>query len=117
MVNADLPGVTAGNVSVEVENRVLVIKATKEKDPAHEDPMTTIIRCERTAGQRTVSGRTARTLLCSLTSDPHTQRRVTLPMTVDEDKVKVKFCDGVLRIAFEKHPVSRGITKKLAIST
>jgi HSP20 family molecular chaperone IbpA len=30
LINADLPGVTAANVSVEVENRVLVTKATKE---------------------------------------------------------------------------------------
>jgi HSP20 family molecular chaperone IbpA len=45
------------------------------------------------------------------------QRRITLPLSVDEDKVKVNFTDGVLRVAFEKHPVSRGITKKLAICT
>ena len=56
MINADIPGVKEENISVEVENRILVIKATKEKACMHDDPATTIVCCERTAGTCTVSG-------------------------------------------------------------
>jgi len=80
VLNVELPGVTKDDISLEVKDSTLTIKGEKklEKNVKEEN----FHRMERTYGSFT--------------------RAFTLPSTVQQDKVKAKFRDGILEIMLPK---------------
>ncbi len=80
VLNVELPGVTKEDLALEVKDSTLTIKGEKklEKDVKEEN----FHRMERTYGSFT--------------------RAFTLPSTVQQDKVKAKFRDGILEIMLPK---------------
>ena len=80
VLNVELPGVTKEDISLEVKDSTLTIKGEKrlEKDVKEEN----FHRMERTYGSFT--------------------RAFTLPSTVQQDRVKAKFRDGILEIMIPK---------------
>ena len=94
VILAQIPGVQKSDINVEVEDRALMIKATRDKDPLCEE--STIKYCECSSG--------------------HCSRKVVLPVSVNENKPKCTFNNGMLRVCFSKHAASAGMTKKLTIA-
>ncbi len=80
VLNVELPGVTKEDISLEVKDSTLTIKGEKklEKDVKEEN----FHRMERTYGSFT--------------------RAFTLPSTMQQDRVKAKFRDGILEIMIPK---------------
>ena len=80
VLNVELPGVTKEDISLEVKDSTLTIRGEKklEKDVSEEN----FHRMERTYGSFT--------------------RAFTLPSTVQQDKVKAKFRDGILEVRLPK---------------
>ena len=80
VLNVELPGVTKEDIYLEVKDSTLTIKGEKklEKDVKEEN----FHRMERTYGSFT--------------------RAFTLPSTVQQDRVKAKFRDGILEIMIPK---------------
>jgi HSP20 family protein len=80
ILEADLPGVNSADVKVEVEGNVLTLQGKRSFQRNHES---TMFFCqERSCGEFT--------------------RRITLPESVDKDKIKAEFKDGVLRVVLPK---------------
>ncbi len=80
VLNAELPGVTPEDISVEVKDNTLTLKG--EKKFAREVKEENYHRVERSYGTF--------------------QRAFTLPGTVAQEKVKAQFKDGVLKITLPK---------------
>ena len=80
VLNVELPGVTKEDIALEVKDSTLTIKGEKklEKNVTEEN----FHRMERSYGSFT--------------------RAFTLPSTVQQDKVKAKFRDGILEIMLPK---------------
>ena len=80
VLNVELPGVTKEDIALEVKDSTLTIKGEKklEKNVKEEN----FHRMERSYGSFT--------------------RAFTLPSTVQQDKVKAKFRDGILEIMLPK---------------
>ena len=80
LLNVELPGVTKEDISLEVKDSTLTLRGEKklEKDVKEEN----FHRMERAYGSFT--------------------RAFTLPSTVQQDKVKAKFRDGILEIVLPK---------------
>jgi HSP20 family protein len=80
VLNVELPGVTKEDIALEVKDSTLTIKGEKklEKNVKEEN----FHRLERSYGSFT--------------------RAFTLPSTVQQDKVKAKFRDGILEIMLPK---------------
>ena len=80
LLNVELPGVTKEDISLEVKDSTLMLRGEKklEKDVKEEN----FHRMERAYGSFT--------------------RAFTLPSTVQQDKVKAKFRDGILEIVLPK---------------
>jgi len=85
VLNVELPGVTKEDIALEVKDSTLTIRGEKklEKDVKEEN----FHRMERTYGAFT--------------------RAFTLPSTVQQDKVKAKFRDGILEIKLPKAEEAR----------
>ena len=79
LVVADLPGVKKGDIDIEFQNNNLVI--TAKRDESVEDSKESYVRRERHYGEF---------------------RRSFYIENVDEDKIKAKFEEGVLRIHLPK---------------
>ena len=81
LLEADLPGVKLEDITVEVENRDLVLRGyraiVQTRSEGHFREM------ERSSG--------------------HFLRRLKLPESVDASQIKAEFCDGVLRVTIPKH--------------
>jgi HSP20 family protein len=80
VIKAELPGISKEDIALEVKNNTLSLKGEKkfEKDVKEES----YHRVERSYGAF--------------------QRAFTLPSTVQQDKVKAKFRDGILEITLPK---------------
>ncbi len=80
VLKAELPGITAQDISVEVKDNTLTLKGEKkfEKEVKEEN----YHRVERSYGSF--------------------QRAFTLPGTIHQEKVKAKFKDGILEITLPK---------------
>lgn len=80
VLKAELPGITAQDISVEVKDNTLTLKGEKkfEKEVKEEN----YHRVERSCGSF--------------------QRAFTLPGTIHQEKVKAKFKDGILEITLPK---------------
>ena len=80
ILKAELPGITKEDVSVEVEDNTLTLKGEKKFEAEVKEE--NYHRVERSYG--------------------NFQRSFTLPATVDQEKVKAKFKDGILEIRLPK---------------
>ncbi len=94
VLKAELPGITAKDVSVEVKDNTLTLKGEKkfEKEVNEEN----YYRVERSYGSF--------------------QRAFTLPGTISQEKVKAKFKDGILEISLPKVEQARPKQIKVEIS-
>jgi HSP20 family protein len=80
LIEADLPGLSKENVSVNLENNVLTIQG--ERKLAHEEGRDSYHRIERVVGSF--------------------MRSFTIPSNVTAEKIEAEFKDGVLRIRLPK---------------
>ena len=80
ILEADLPGVKAEDVKVEVENSDLILQGRRSLEQSHSDGH--FHTMERSSG--------------------HFVRRLHLPETVNRDAIQAEFHDGVLRVILPK---------------
>lgn len=80
VLEADLPGVNAENVKVEVQNGDLVLQGQRFLDQSHRDEHFHIM--ERSSG--------------------FFVRQMKLPQSVDKENISFEFKDGVLRVVLPK---------------
>lgn len=94
VLKAELPGITAQDISVEVKDNTLTLKGEKkfEKEVKEEN----YHRVERSHGSF--------------------QRAFTLPGTIHQEKVKAKFKDGILEITLPKVEEAKPKQVKVEIS-
>jgi len=94
VLKAELPGITAQDISVEVKDNTLTLKGEKkfEKEVKEEN----YHRVERSYGSF--------------------QRAFTLPGTIHQEKVKAKFKDGILEITLPKVEETKPKQIKVEIS-
>ncbi len=94
VINAELPGMKKSDVELSVENNVLALKGEKKEERREGDKDSDYFRNERFFGKF--------------------ERCFTLPATVEADKTKATFKDGVLRISLPKKEESK--SRKITIS-
>lgn len=92
-LSAELPGLTEKDVDIELGDGVLTIAA--EKDETTERRSEGYLINERRHG--------------------HFQRRISLPVDADEDKVKAKFKHGLLTLEIGKNAKARKHARKIKI--
>jgi HSP20 family protein len=94
LLRADVPGVKAENIEIDMEKGVLSISGNRATDPQEEGQ--SVQRKERTSGRFV--------------------RRFTLPDTTDADDISASCADGILEIVIPKQPAvqARKITVKAA---
>jgi HSP20 family protein len=80
VLEADLPGVKAADVNVEVKNGDLILQGTRSLEKEHSHGR--FYAMERSSG--------------------HFARRMKLPASVQKDAIQAQFCDGVLRVILPK---------------
>jgi len=92
-VEVDLPGVDEKDVSVTMANGVLTIKGEKKSE--REEKKENYYMAERSYGSF--------------------ERSLTLPETIDEDKIDAQFDKGVLKVTAQKRPEAVKAEKKIEI--
>jgi HSP20 family protein len=80
VLEADLPGVKAVDVKVEIKNGDLVLEGARSLEKQHAHGR--FYAMERSSG--------------------HFVRRMKLPASVQKDAIEAQFCDGVLRVILPK---------------
>lgn len=97
-VTAELPGLTEADVDVSVTGDRIVIKGEKksEKDERSDEKGREFHRIERSSGSF--------------------QRIMTLPFTIDADKVEAVVKDGVLTVTIPKPPEAVENSKKVKVT-
>lgn len=85
VVTAELPGINAADLDINVVNNQLTIKGERKEDKPTKDAV--CHRCERGAGKFV--------------------RTVRLPFTVESDKVSAKYDKGVLTITLPRHEATK----------
>lgn len=85
VVTAELPGINAADLDINVVNNQLTIKGERKEDKPAKDAV--CHRCERGAGKFV--------------------RTVRLPFTVESDKVSAKYDKGVLTITLPRHEATK----------
>jgi len=93
VLTTELPGIEPKAVDVRVEDGVLTLRGERKMEK--EDKKENYLRVERSYGSFT--------------------RSFTLPSTVDPDKVKAEFKNGLLRIAIPKREESKPRTIKVNV--
>lgn len=86
VVKAEIPGVEAKDIQVSLQDQVLTVKGEKRQEKEEKDEQ--YHRVERSYGSFA--------------------RTVTLPATVDPEKVTADFKDGLLTITLPKTPAAKG---------
>ena len=94
-VTADLPGMDEKGVQVTLENDILTIKGEKKQE--QEEKKQNYHMVERSYGEF--------------------QRVISLPASVDKEKIKATFKKGVLKVILPKTPESKSTQKRIAISS
>ncbi len=96
-ITAELPGLTEEDVEVSVTDDRIVIKGEKksEKEEHGDEKGRAYHRIERTSGSF--------------------ERMMTLPFTIDPDKVEAVVKDGVLKVTIAKPPEAATKTKKINV--
>ena len=97
-VTAELPGMTEADVDVSVTGDRIVIRGEKksEKEERSDEEGREYHRIERTSGSF--------------------QRTMTLPFTIDADKVEAQVKDGVLTVTIPKPPEAVEKTRKVKVA-
>lgn len=95
VVTCELPGMSADDVEIHLENNVLTIQGEKKEVRAEEDKDRRYHLWERTYGAF--------------------HRSFTLPRTVDADKISAEFANGVLTVTLPKTAEAKG--RRIQIST
>jgi len=93
IVNAEIPGVEAKDIDVNLAGNVLTIKGERKRE--HEEKEENLHRVERSYGSF--------------------YRSLSLPSEVDADKIKASYKKGVLRVTMPK--TKRAAGKKIEIAT
>ena len=93
-VTAELPGMEEKDIEVTLENNVLIVKGEKKEE--REEKKKDRYFSERRYG--------------------HFQRMVPLPASVQEDKVKARFNQGVLTVTLPKTEESRRKGRKIEVA-
>jgi len=93
VVEAELPGIDEKDVSLSLQDGVLMIRGEKKHE--HDEEKENYRMMERRYGSF--------------------QRSVQLPDTVDEDKVEATFNNGVLKVSLPKRPEAIGKQRKIPI--
>jgi HSP20 family protein len=89
-LTVELPGLREGDISIELENRVLSISGEKKEQRSEEDEESRYHLVERSFGSF--------------------RRSFTLPSTVNGSDVVAAFADGVLTVTLPKSPEAKGRT-------
>ena len=95
VVKAEIPGVEADDISVDVTGEILTIKGEKTQSAEHKDKNYHLQECHHGLFQRSFP----------------------LPRDIDGDKIAASFDKGVLTVTLPKIKGAVGSTKKVAIST
>jgi len=93
IVNAEIPGVEAKDIDVNLAGNVLTIKGERKRE--HEEKEENLHRVERSYGSF--------------------YRSLSLPSEVDADKIKASYKKGVLRVTMPK--TKRAAGKRIEIAT
>src|SRR5437867_12597049 len=93
VVKAELPGVDKSNIDVQVENNVLTLRGERKRD--NEVKSENLYRTERFFGAFT--------------------RSFTLPVSVDTEKIRAEYKDGVLQVFLPK--VEEARPRKIKVLT
>ncbi len=93
-INVELPGMTKDDIEISVENNVLTLKGHKKSERSEGDKEKGFYRSERYFGEF--------------------ERSFTLPASVQTDKTKASFDNGVLKLALPKKEEAK--SKKITIS-
>lgn len=93
MIAAELPGVDENDIDISVEDDRITISGEKKSEVEHKEGET--YRSERSYG--------------------HFYRTVSLPFSIDPEKVEARFDKGVLKLTVEKPPEAQQHVKKIAI--
>ena len=90
-LTAELPGMSIGDIEIEVENNILSLRGEKKEEEEREDRKFHVWeRCYGTF-----------------------ERSFTLPRTVKTDQISAHFRDGILHITMPKAPEAKG--RKISI--
>ena len=94
-VTADLPGLEEKDIAVTLDNDVLTIRGSRKEE--REEKKKNYHLMERSYGE--------------------VQRSILVPGSVDKEKVKASFKNGVLKVAMPKLPEAKTTAKKIQIAT
>jgi HSP20 family protein len=94
-VKLDLPGVSAEDVEIQIENNTLTVRGRREEASEEKDEERQYHRIERYSGSFA--------------------RSVVLPNSINEDECAADFKDGVLKIVIPKSPEAK--PRKIKISS
>ena len=93
-VTAELPGMDKDDITVNIDNDMLIIRGEKRNEDASKEKG--VYRSERYYG--------------------YFERAIPLPADLDRDKVEAKFKNGVLTVRLPKLPEARSTTKQIPVS-
>ncbi len=94
VLEADLPGFNKEDISIDVNNNVLTIKAERHSEYEEKDKKSKYVRCERSYGSYS---------------------RQFDVSNVDTDHIKAKYDKGVLKLTLPKQPELSEKSKRLTI--
>lgn len=94
-VKLDLPGVSAHDVEIQIDNNTLTVRGKREEESEEKDDAKQYHRIERFSGSFA--------------------RSVVLPNSINEDECAAEFKDGVLKIVIPKSPEAK--PRKIKISS
>lgn len=94
-VKLDLPGVSADDVEIQIDNNTLTVRGRREESTDEMDEEKQFHRIERYSGSFA--------------------RSVVLPNSINEDETAAEFKDGVLKIVIPKSPEAK--PRKIKISS
>jgi len=95
VVTADLPGMTEKDVSIELDDEVLILRGEKKVESSREQGAFHVQ--ERSFGSFS--------------------RSIVLPYAPAHDQVKANFANGTLTVTLPRPPEAKPATKRIAIST
>jgi HSP20 family protein len=94
-VKLDLPGVSADDVEIQIDNNTLTVRGRRDESSEEKDEEKQYHRIERYSGSFA--------------------RSVVLPTSINEDECAAEFKDGVLKIVIPKAPEAK--PRKIKISS
>ncbi|MFM7207558.1 MAG: Hsp20/alpha crystallin family protein [Planctomycetaceae bacterium] len=101
-IEAELPGLDAGDVEITVHGEDLVLKGSRPADPAHASP------ADAEPGHRVTWHRRER-------GTGSFERRISLPATVDASRVEARLVNGVLTVTCPK--AAESMPRKVEVRT